>query len=67
MARDDDEDLRPAGQPRWLEAKPLDNLSVAELGDYVLALKAEIARVEAAAEAKKNHRMGIEALFGKKS
>lgn len=67
MARDDDEE-RPLAQPmRWLEAKPLDSLSVAELADYVVALKAEIARVEAAAEAKKNHRARIEALFGKKN
>ncbi|MFN4284102.1 MAG: DUF1192 family protein [Alphaproteobacteria bacterium] len=67
MARDDDEDVPPTGRPRWLDPKPFDSLSVAELGDYVLALKAEIARAEAAAEAKKSHRAGIEALFGKKS
>jgi len=66
MARDDNEDLRPAGTPRWLEPRVLDSLSVAELEDYVLALKAEIARAEAAAEAKKSHRAGIESLFGKK-
>lgn len=67
MAREDEEDLRPAGLPRWLEPRLLDSLSVAELGDYVVALKAEITRAEAAADAKKNHRAGIEALFGKKS
>ena len=66
MAREDDEEVRPQNSLRWLEPRPLDGLSVAELGEYVLALKAEIARAEAAAEAKKNHRAGIEALFGKK-
>lgn len=67
MARDDDEDLRSAGAPRWLAPRVLDSLSVAELGDYVLALKAEITRAEAAADAKRSHRAGIESLFGKKS
>jgi uncharacterized small protein (DUF1192 family) len=67
MAREDDEDIRPQNAMRWLEPRLLDSLSVAELGEYVLALKAEIARVEAAAEAKKSHREGIEALFGEKS
>ena len=67
MAREDDEDIRPQNAMRWLEPRLLDSLSVAELGEYVLALKAEIARAEAAADAKKNHRAGIEALFGKKT
>lgn len=67
MAREDDEAVRPQNSPRWLEPRPLEALSVAELGEYVLALKAEIERAEAAAEAKKNHRAGIEALFGKKN
>jgi uncharacterized small protein (DUF1192 family) len=67
MAREDDEDVRPQNTPRWLEPRLLDSLSVAELGDYVVALKAEIVRAEAAADAKKNHRAGIEALFGKKT
>lgn len=67
MARDDDGEMPQARPARWLETKPLDSLSVAELADYVVALKAEIARVEAAAEAKKNHRAGIEAIFGKKN
>jgi len=67
MARDDDEEARPQNARRWLEPRPLDSLSVAELGEYVLALKAEIARAEATAEAKKSHRAGIEALFGKKT
>lgn len=67
MARDDDEEIRPLGAVRWLEPRLLDNLSVAELGEYVIALKAEISRAEAAAEAKKSHRAGVEALFGKKN
>jgi uncharacterized small protein (DUF1192 family) len=67
MARDDDEDVTPQNARRWLEPRLLDSLSVAELGEYVLALKAEIARAEAAAEAKKSHRAGVEALFGKKN
>lgn len=67
MAREDDDEVRPQNSQRWLEPRPLDSLSVAELGEYVLALKAEIDRAEAAAEVKKNHRAGIEALFGKKN
>lgn len=67
MARDDDDEMPQARPTRWLEAKPLDSLSVAELADYVIALKAEITRAEAAAAAKKSHRAGIEAVFGKKN
>ncbi len=67
MAREDDEEVRPQNSSRWLEPRLLDSLSVAELGEYVLALKAEIARAEASAEAKKTHRAGIEGLFGKKN
>ncbi len=67
MAREDEEETRPQNRLRWLEPRLLDTLSVAELGEYVLALKAEIDRAEAAAEAKKSHRAGIEALFGKKN
>ncbi|HEY4133824.1 MAG TPA: DUF1192 family protein [Alphaproteobacteria bacterium] len=67
MARDDDEERVPPAATRWIEPRPLETLSVAELEAYVLALKAEIARAEAAAAAKREHRAGIEALFGKKS
>jgi uncharacterized small protein (DUF1192 family) len=66
MARDDDDgESRPKAK-RWIEPRPLDDLSIAELGEYVQALQAEIGRAEAAAAAKKSHRAGIESLFGKK-
>lgn len=46
--------------------KPLDlqQLSLEELQDYILALEAEIARVETMIEKKNIHRNDIEILFG---
>ncbi|MGB0681943.1 MAG: DUF1192 family protein [Magnetovibrionaceae bacterium] len=43
--------------------KNLDEMSIEALGDYVEALKAEIARAEAAIESKKAARVGAEAFF----
>jgi uncharacterized small protein (DUF1192 family) len=46
--------------------KPMDfqPMSVGELKDYILALKAEIKRAEDAITKKETHKSGIEALFG---
>jgi uncharacterized small protein (DUF1192 family) len=57
----DFEDLEPQKQSK--KPKPLDNMSVADLKDYVAALKAEIARAEAAIEAKQAHLEAMNALF----
>ncbi len=57
----DFEDLEPRAKAK--KPKPLDDLSVADLKDYVTALKAEIARVEAAIKAKQAHLEAMEALF----
>jgi uncharacterized small protein (DUF1192 family) len=43
----------------------LSKLSVAELSERVEMLRAEIARAESAAEAKRKHSAAAEALFGK--
>jgi len=50
-------------QHRKLPPKDLTPLSVAELGDYIAGLEAEIARAQAAITAKQSHRAGIEGLF----
>ena len=65
MALDTD-DLDP--QPRVPKPKPrdLDQLSVAELADYIDDLRSEIARAEAAIGRKRDHRSGAEAFFKKR-
>lgn len=46
--------------------KPLDlqSLSIQELKEYILALKAEIDRAENKIEEKRAHRSGADSLFG---
>ena len=53
-------------EPRQTKAKPLDlqQMSVAELKDYIASLEAEIARAENTIKKKEAHKSGIEALFG---
>ena len=58
-----DDDLEPTNRPR--KPKPLDGMSVDELREYVDALKAEIARAEAAIGAKSAHRAAADAFFKK--
>jgi uncharacterized small protein (DUF1192 family) len=63
--KDDDEN-----QPRRVHApivigQPLDLLSVAELDERIEALRAEIARLEAAREAKQSANAAAEAFFKK--
>jgi len=43
--------------------KPLDDMSVGDLKDYVAALQAEIVRVEAAIKAKQAHLEAMNSLF----
>jgi uncharacterized small protein (DUF1192 family) len=59
----DDEDLAPRkAKP---QPKNLDPMSIEELGDYILALKDEIARVEREIAKKRQVRDGAAALFRK--
>jgi uncharacterized small protein (DUF1192 family) len=55
------DDLEPQKQTK--KPKPLDDMSVNELKDYVAALQAEIIRVEAAIKAKVAHMAAMDALF----
>lgn len=57
----DAEDLEPRAQKPAL--KNLDEMSIDALGDYIIDLKAEITRVEAAIAAKKAARAGADAFF----
>lgn len=57
----DTDDLEPL--PRPAGPKDLDTMSIEALGDYIKTLQAEIARAEAAIQAKKAARQGAEAFF----
>jgi uncharacterized small protein (DUF1192 family) len=57
----DFEDLEPRKQTK--KPKPLDDMSVADLKEYVAAMQAEIARVEAAIKAKQAHMEAMNSLF----
>ena len=59
----DTDDLEPRPQPA--QKKDLDPMSIEEMEEYILELKAEIARVEQNIEIKKRHREGVEGLFKK--
>jgi uncharacterized small protein (DUF1192 family) len=59
----DFEELEP--QKKSKKPKPLDDMSVGDLKDYVAALQAEIIRVEAAIKAKQSHMAAMDALFKK--
>ncbi len=56
-----DDDLEPRNAPK--KPKPLDTMSVDDLRGYVADLKAEIARAEAAIEAKSAHLTAAAAFF----
>lgn len=60
MALMDDE---PAAKPQPLGSKPLDDLSVDELQDYVAALTAEIERTKTVIARKKDHKAAVSGLF----
>ena len=57
----DFEDLEPRNKVK--KPKPLDDMSVGDLKEYVTALQAEIVRVEAAIKAKQAHLEAMNALF----
>ena len=57
----DFEDLEPRNKIK--KPKPLDDMSVGDLKDYVAALQAEIVRVEAAIKAKSAHLEAMNSLF----
>ena len=57
----DSDDLEPPAKPAGL--KNLDEMSIEAIGEYIGALKAEIARAEAAIEAKQAARQGAHAFF----
>lgn len=59
----DDDNLPP--RPKRLEKLPLDLLGVAELGEYIGELRAEIARVEGEITRKSAHRNAADAFFRK--
>ena len=59
-----DDDLDP--KTKRLKARPLDQLSVPELKDYIAQLQAEIARAEADMAKKEKSRAAADALFGNK-
>ncbi len=56
-----DDDLDPKTKKKAL--KPLDKLSIDELGDYIASLKEEITRVEAEVARKKAHKDAMSGLF----
>jgi uncharacterized small protein (DUF1192 family) len=56
-----DDDLDPLTKRR--KPRPLDNMSIAELEEYIEELKAEITRVEADIVKKKAHKDAISSLF----
>lgn len=58
-----DEDTEPKNRKKTL--KPLDNMSVDELGEYLSDLRAEILRVEAEMGKKQKHLADMDALFKK--
>ncbi len=57
------DDLEPQKQTK--KPKPLDDMSIDDLKEYVANLQAEIARVEVAIEAKQAHMSAMDALFKK--
>lgn len=59
MIFDDDTDPKTKKQ----KLRPLDNLSVPELRDYIEQLKNEIVRVEADIQKKEKHKAAADALF----
>ena len=59
----DTDDLEPRQKKPQL--RDLDPMSIEELEDYIVDLKAEIARVEGNIAAKQKHRDGVEGLFKK--
>jgi len=60
-----EEDDLPRPRKRWIEPIPLDPISVADLQEYIDALKGEIIRAESAIRGKQSHRSLAEGFFKK--
>ena len=56
-------DEEPVKRPDGLGTKPLDDLSIDELEEYVAALAAEIERAKAMIERKNAHKASVSGLF----
>jgi uncharacterized small protein (DUF1192 family) len=56
-----DDDLDP--KTKKCKTRPLDNMSIPELKEYVVQLKEEIARVEADIQKKEKSKAAADALF----
>jgi len=64
MSRDDDDPFAPPKKaPEHVVGQPLDDLSIEELGLRIVALKAEIARLESARAAKEAGLAGAATFF----
>ena len=61
-----EDDDRPRRAPVRLAVLPLDELGLEELADYAAGLRAELARVDAAANAKRTRRSEADAVFGRR-
>ena len=59
----DDDDARPGPAPAHRVGEPLDTLSVADLAERIALLKGEIARLEAARDAKTAARDAAGSIF----
>jgi uncharacterized small protein (DUF1192 family) len=59
----DEDDLEPTKTSKSFEPRVFDTLSVEELTAYIEELKSEIARAEAAIDAKKGFRDSAEGVF----
>ncbi len=57
------DDEGPRERPKRVPSPPLAGLGVAELGDYIADLRAEIARAQAEIERKEAHRSAAAAFF----
>lgn len=65
MNRDDEAAPAPTREIRYAIGEALDTLSVEELGSRIDLLRREIARLDAAAEAKRASRSAADAVFGR--
>jgi uncharacterized small protein (DUF1192 family) len=59
----DEQDATPRRPRRGFTPPPLDGWDVEDLRDYIAALRAEIARAEAAIASRDGHRSAAESVF----
>jgi uncharacterized small protein (DUF1192 family) len=60
---DDEQDRQPRPGPQRFQPAALDDWGVADLRDYIAALKTEIGRAEAAIAAREKQRGAADAIF----